>query len=592
MYIVDKYGGVMKFLLVAVNAKYIHSNLAIYDLRAYCSEYRSDIELAEYTVNDSPEHILEDIYRRMPDAAAFSCYIWNIVIIEQIIRELHKILPHTELWLGGPEVSYRAEGLLQKHLFLKGIIAGEGERAFRQLMEYYQTGGRKLCEIQNLFYRDKDGLHSNPQGGPIDLSKLPFPYEDLADFENRIIYYESSRGCPFSCSYCLSSVEKKLRFRDLSMVKKELQFFLDRKTKQVKFVDRTFNARHDHSMEIWRYLYEHDNGVTNFHFEIAADLLTEEELALLQRMRPGLVQLEIGVQSANDRTIREIHRTMRLDRVKRAVEKLRQNHNIHLHLDLIAGLPYEDYESFRRSFDEIYAMKPDMLQLGFLKVLSGTELAREAEKYGLVFRETPPYEVLFTKWISFRELLKLKGVEEMVEIYYNSAQFGASMAMLLPYFRSPYQMYDALASYYRQEGLISRSQNRQEVYESLLFFAEKFLEGQERDRLRECLTYDLYLRENRKNRPEFALDDALYKEEKKAFYRAEAKKHKYLPDYQGYDGKQLAKMTHLEHFFTHPLTGKRQEMFLLFDYQNRSPRSLNAAATEIRKGELDTYAGI
>lgn len=579
----------MKFLLTAINAKYIHSNLAIYDLKAYCRKYRENIELAEYTINHNPEHILADIFERRPDAVAFSCYIWNIAMVEMLIEDLNKILPGTELWLGGPEVSYRAEELLRKHSCLKGIMAGEGEHTFLQLMEHYEEKSRELCEVQNLVYRDGEEIHRNPWGEIISLSEVPFPYENLTDFENRIIYYESSRGCPFSCSYCLSSVEKKLRFREITMVKQELQFFLDRRTAQVKFVDRTFNVWHEHAMEIWKYIHEHDNGITNFHFEIAADLLREDELALMQKMRPGLIQLEIGVQSTNARTIQEIHRTMHLDKVKQIVERIHQNRNIHVHLDLIAGLPYEDYDSFCRSFNEVYAMKPDQLQLGFLKVLSGTDMSEEAGKYGLVFREIPPYEVLFTNWISYEELLRLKGVEEMVEVYYNSAQFTASIRMLLKYFPAPFNMYYALAEYYKSRGLTEKKQNRIERYEILLSFAGKWMTAEECRDFRECLAYDLYLRENMKSRPEFVPDAERYKNVIKEFYRSEAKERRYLPEYEGCDGKQLARMTHVEHFFRHPLTGEEKECFLLFDYRKRDPLSFEASVTELWRGEL--YAG-
>lgn len=584
----------MKFLLAALNAKYIHSNLAIYSLRAYCPEFKENTELAEYTINDDPWHILGDIFRRGPDALAFSCYIWNIREVELLLDELGKVLPGTELWLGGPEASYRAQELLIRHPHLKGIMAGEGERTFRQLMEHYVLGTRQLDRVQSLVWRDGNRIFQNPQGEPLSLSELPFPYEDgnTEDFENRIVYYESSRGCPFSCSYCLSSIDKKLRFRELSLVKRELQFFLDRRTAQVKFVDRTFNVWHEHAAEIWRYIKEHDNGITNFHFEISADLLTADELALLGQMRPGLIQLEIGVQSTNPKTAREIRRQARTDKIRQAVEILCRKRNIHIHLDLIAGLPCEDYESFCRSFNEVYAMRPDNLQLGFLKVLPGTEMEQRAEEYGLVYQSVPNYEVLSTKWISYGELLLLKDVEDMVEVYYNSAQFTASIRLLLAYFNTPYDMYKALAEYYRRGGLAGKKQNRLERYEILLSFAEDFLEPEDRVYFRECLVYDLYLRENRKSRPDFAKEPGKYREGISAFYKTEARERRYLPDYMGCDGKQLARQTHLEHFSRNPVTGTRQEVFLLFDYRRRDPLSLGAAVTEIQEGEFYSYAGI
>lgn len=570
----------MKVLLTAINAKYIHSNLAIYDLRAYCREHREEIELAEYTINHSMEYILADLFVKKPDMVAFSCYIWNITMVELLIEDFHKLLPETDIWLGGPEVTYRAEEFLKKHTCLKGILTGEGERTLKQLLEYYD-GNRALSKVQNLVYWEKNEIHQNPWGEMLPLSEIPFPYEDLSGFENRIVYYESSRGCPFSCSYCLSSLEKKLRFREFSMVTQELQFFLDRNTPQVKFVDRTFNVWHEHAMGIWQYIQSHDNGITNFHFEIAADLLKDDEIVLLQQMRPGLVQLEIGVQSTNEQTIKEIHRSMQLDRVKEVVKKLHQNRNIHVHLDLIAGLPYENLETFRHSFNEVYEMEPEQLQLGFLKVLSGTDMEHSAESYGLVFRDTPPYEVLYTDWLSYADLLVLKGVEEMVEVYYNSMQFTASMRVLVNYFETPFAMYAELAAYYRRNGLGERKQNRMERYELLLAFAQDKMNAQQRKDFCEVLVYDMYRRENMKSRPGFAEAADTHREEIKEFYRREAVERCYLPEYEGCDGKQLARMTHMEHFYRNPVTGEQEEIYLLFDYQRRNPLSFEASVTQI-----------
>ena len=288
-----------------------------------------------------------------------------------------------------------------------------------ELASYYVEGKGEeyLCGIKGISYRKHDGeIEENQWREIMDLSKVPFVYEDMDEFRNKIIYYETSRGCPFSCSYCLSSVDKCLRFRDLKLVKKELQFFLDNEVPQVKFVDRTFNCKHDHALEIWRYIAENDNGITNFHFEISADLLNEEELALLGTMREGLVQLEIGVQSTNPKTIGEIKRTMRFEKVSDAVKRVNAGRNIHQHLDLIAGLPYEDYESFGKSFNDVYALSPEQLQLGFLKVLKGSYMEEHTEEYGLVYKSLPPYEVLYTKWLSYEDVLKLKRIEEMVEV--------------------------------------------------------------------------------------------------------------------------------------------------------------------------------
>lgn len=516
----------MRFLLVAVNAKYIHSNPAIYSLRAYAgrrqaeihSEMQSDtpsalqaaVELAEYTINQQLQDILADIYKRKPDAIGFSCYIWNWSVIQELLREIPKLLPGTDLWLGG-----------------------------------------------------------------------------LASFKNKIIYYESSRGCPYRCSYCLSSLEKKLRLRNPDIVKRELQFFLDTGVKQVKFIDRTFNCNHEHAMLIWNYILEHDNGVTNFHFEIAADIL-REEVDLLHKMRPGLVQLEIGVQSVNPHTIKEINRVMDVDHLEQIVASIDAGKNIHQHLDLIAGLPYEDYESFAISFDRVYHMHPEQLQLGFLKVLKGSYMEEQAAEYGLVYMDRAPYEVLYTRWLSYEDVLQLKKIEEMVEIYYNSNQFTHTLPALETCFESPFRMFEELARFYEEKGFFTESPARAYRYQVLLdFILEK--DPARQAVYRELLTYDMYLRENLKSRPSFApdlRDRADIAGHIREFFRKEEQQRKYLPDYQKYDWKQLSKMTHMEPF-TYPVWKTGREVFrkgaigyVLFDYKNRNPLTYEAG-TEI-----------
>lgn len=569
----------VKFILAAVNAKYIHSNPAIYSLRACVEEeHRKSVELAEYTINQPMQEILADLYARKPDAIGFSCYIWNWRMVREMLAELPKILPGTALWLGGPEVSWGADVILDSYPQLSGIMAGEGEDTFRELMSFYMGEGQ-LDKIRGLY------LHSGYTGCRelTDFSKIPFLYDDLEPFENRIIYYESSRGCPFDCSYCLSSVEKKVRFRDISVVKRELQFFLDHKVRQVKFVDRTFNCRHEHAMEIWKYIYEHDNGVTNFHFEISADILRQEETALLGRFRPGLAQLEIGVQSVNPRTLEAVHRRTDLERLEKNVADIRRGGNVHQHLDLIAGLPYEDYESFRKSFNRVYRMRPQQLQLGFLKVLKGSGMWEKAGEYGIRYLEQPPYEVLCTKWLSYAQVLKLKRVEEMVEVYYNSAQFVHTMCFLERAFGDPFAMYETLAEFFDGKGWTTATFSRIRRYEMLLEFVKK----QDPGRLaayRELLTYDIYLRENLKSRPDFAAELSGYQEKIRNFYEREEREHRFLTGYEGRDRRQLGKMTHLEPF-TYPVWDREQmaqggaggqQYFVLFDYQARDPVSLEA----------------
>lgn len=562
----------MRFLLTALNAKYIHSNPAVYSLRRYAGKYSKYVQIAEYTINNSMEDILADIYGKQPDVIAFSCYIWNWNMIQDIIVELHKLLPELPIWLGGPEVSYGGESILMQYPQITGIMAGEGEETFAWLLQYYVNGGMELKDIAGLVLRDC----ITRQRKLLPMSEIPFLYDDLTDFTNRIIYYESQRGCPFECSYCLSSIDKTVRLRDINIVQKELQFFLDSRVKQVKFVDRTFNCNHRHAMAVWRYIHENDNGVTNFHFEIAGDIINEEELNILRRMRPGLVQLEIGVQSTNEKTLKEIRRFMDIEKLKLVTGAIRRAGNIHQHLDLIAGLPYEGYESFSHSFNEVYELKPNQLQLGFLKVLKGSYMHDMAEEYGIVYTKKPPYEVLYTKWLSYQELRRLKKIEEVLELYYNSNQFTHTLPVLEKAFTSPFAMYEALADYYEKEGYFKEAPSRIYRYQVLLSFAESY-DNHYISFYKELLTFDLYLRENAKSRPDFACDLTPYKKEIALFYKREEENKTYLPDYSAYDSKQLARMTHLEPF-THPVWGVGHEPadgckkgYILFDYKNRSP---------------------
>ena len=541
----------MKILLAACNAKYIHSNLAVYDLKAYSSDYDEHVILREYTINQPKDEILKDIYSSGADVVCFSCYIWNISFVRELIRDLVKILPKTAFWAGGPEVSYDAEKFLTEMPEMTGVMVGEGEKTFHDLLEFYIDGKDSLEEISGIAYRTGDKIIHNGWRELMDLSAIPFVYEHLEKFENRIIYYESSRGCPFSCSYCLSSIDKKLRFRDLELVKKELQFFLDHRVPQVKFVDRTFNCKHEHAMTIWKYILEHDNGVTNFHFEISADLLREEEMELMSQMRPGLIQLEIGVQSTNPETIRAIHRHMDLKKLEHCVNRVHSFRNIHQHLDLIAGLPYEDYDIFHQSFNDVYQMKPDQLQLGFLKVLKGSLMQKEAEGYGIVYKEKEPYEVLSTNWLTYGEVLKLKMVESMVEVYYNSGQFWHTLEYLVPLEKDAFTFYEKLGSFYEKKGYSEISHSRMRRYEILLEYLKEETDVPAEVAAQKML-YDLYLREKLKKRPAFAPDQKQY-ETAVWNYRK---------------NNQVSKTAHIEVF--------ENGTAILFDYEKRDPLSNNA----------------
>lgn len=581
----------MNILLTAINAKYIHSNLAVYSLRAYaagkCERYKEEIGIAEYTINQPLDQILMDLYKRKPEVLCFSCYLWNIEYVEQLVAELGKIMPQTDIWLGGPEVSYHASHMLEQFPQVYGIMRGEGEETFLELAEfYYNNSGKslkqcekvqRLKEIVGITFRDGEEIIETADRSVMDLSKVPFVYEDLDVFKNKIIYYESSRGCPFSCSYCLSSIDKCLRFRDLELVKKELQFFIDHEIPQVKFVDRTFNCKHSHSMEIWSYIKEHDKGKTNFHFEVAADLLNEEELNLISTMRPGLIQLEIGVQSTNEQTIKEIHRTMKFSQVTEVVNRVHAAKNIHQHLDLIAGLPFEDYNSFHKSFCDVYALRPEQLQLGFLKVLKGSYMEEKTKDYELLYQNRPPYEVLSTKWLPYSDVIRLKGLEEMVEVYYNSRQFEHTMELLEQVFGDAFVMFEEMSNYYEEHGYYGVNHNRVARYEILYAFIKEVALVQyetllTEEQFRQTLVMDLYLRENMKNRPAFAGDSLVSKEVERTFYDTEAEEHQYLKGYEKYDKRQLRKMTHLENIDGH---------LILFDYQNRNPLTNQATTYEV-----------
>ena len=633
----------MNIVLTAINAKYIHSNLAIFSLRACAGEYRDDVQLAEYTINNQKDYILEELYKRKPDVLCFSCYIWNIDYVQETAREFKKICPQVPIWVGGPEVSYEVEAFLRENPYIDGVMIGEGEDTFRELCGYYHAAMKndnkiasqksqiqiegtcqqenehefeKISSIQKIAgiaFRDIDGNVVFTESRPIkNMSEIPFCYDTLDDFSNRIIYYESSRGCPFSCSYCLSSVDKTLRFRDTEIVKKELKFFIDQNVPQIKFVDRTFNCNHAHAMELWRFIKANDNGITNFHFEISADLLNEEELALISDMRPGLIQLEIGVQSTNEVTIKEIHRTMKLGRLKEVVRQIQKGGNIHEHLDLIAGLPYEDYNSFRRSFDEIYELKPNQLQLGFLKVLKGSYMYEHAAEYGIVYHDRPPYEVMSTNWITFDDVIKIKRVEEMLEVYYNSGQFEITMKLMERIFDSAFDFFQQLGDFYEKKGYFGMSHSRIRRCGILLEFMQKYLEdggdsvhnnvenniditethdSEEsitdiarthkniQGMIREALTFDLYYRENCKSRPSWAPDPGKFKHMTHEYCKNGKLSH-IEPFHYVFPEKEKRKIADLPEYCEEPV-------WALFHYDRRDPLDNQAYVEYINKNKME-----
>lgn len=604
----------MKVLLTAVNAKYIHSNLAVYSLCAYAAAQGEAVEYREFTINHQEEDILAGLYKEKPEIIAFSCYIWNIAVIDRIAAELKKVLPECQIWYGGPEVSYNPLEQLRKKPFLSGVMVGEGEKTLAELLavwrkaektemaaeeyekELEKVKGIAFCKLQEDSRKEPYYTGSRE---PLNLDEIPFPYENLEQLknleslENRIIYYESSRGCPYSCSYCLSSIEKGIRFRNMELVKRELLFFIENETPQVKFIDRTFNCNHDYAMAIWQFIKEQDRGKTNFHFEISADLLRKEEIDFLNTLRPGLVQLEIGVQSIHGETIKAIRRVMDLEKLKWAVDSVKKGGNIHQHLDLIAGLPYENLEDFKKSFDFVYGLKPEQLQLGFLKVLKGAQMEKEATEYGMVYQSQPPFEIMKTNWLSFDDVLALKQVEEMVEVYYNSGQFEMSLLFLEHFYPSPYGFFEELGAYYEKKGLDKVNHKRVSRYEILLDFIEE-TKPELAEAMKEFLTYDLYVRENLKSRPAFMRDRTLYKEELRAILEKEAKEPEYLTGYEGVQPGQLGRMVHGEWFpFAIGETAKAGEkkgsgQWILFDYQKRNPLNHQAEAIVIPVEKKET----
>ncbi len=567
----------MNTLLVAINAKYIHSNLAVYSLKAYAKSKGHHVDIGEYTINQNIETIIKDIYIRKPDLLGFSCYIWNIEYVKKIIPEVKKLLPDCYITLGGPEVSYNVNELLKELPQINEIISGEGEVAFCEVIN----------KIENTLYNN-NAVTSNITNETItyiDMDTLPFPYENIFAMDNRIIYYESSRGCPYLCSYCLSCVDRKVRFRSLDKVFSELKIFINNKVPQVKFVDRTFNCNRERTIKLWKFLMENDNGITNFHFEISADLINEEEIALLNQMRPGLVQLEIGVQTTNEKTLDAINRHADFEKISSVVKAIKGKGNIHQHLDLIAGLPYEDFTSFKNSFNDVFALEPDQLQLGFLKVLHGSPMKEFADNNDIKYLSYPPYEVISTPWLSYDDILKLKGIEEAVEIYYNSRQFIATLAYLRRFFTTPFDMFEHIANYYESKKLTDIGHSRIKRYEILLdMFCKDYVD---KSILKQTISYDLYHRENLKNRPEFLPNIDEHKKLIHSLYLDEVKIRNLLPEYEMYTTKQIEKMTNTLPFSINIgmliKTGKiiPEENYILFDYLNKDKLNGNASIIKL-----------
>ena len=568
----------MKILLVACNAKYIHSSLAIRSLATYVNKNAAyPVTCLEFTINQQEDKILEEIIKEKPDVIGFSCYIWNISMILRLIKNIKKILPHTWIIAGGPEVSYEPAALLEKQKDIDIVIMGEGEEPFRLLTEQFCSDLLDFSKIQGLAYRNGGKVVCQGVGQPVPLDEIPFVYENWEGMEHKILYYETQRGCPYQCQYCLSSVENGVRFLSQERIQRDLQFFLDRRVPQVKFVDRTFNCNKKHALGIWRYVMEHDNGITNFHMEITGDTLDEEILDCLSQARPGLFQFEIGVQSTNPDTLQAVKRNTAFEKLKPIVTRIKKWGNIHQHLDLIAGLPYENYASFRQSFHDVYSLKPEQFQLGFLKLLRGSGLRRDAEKYGIVYRDEAPYEVLFTDHMTYGDLCRLKGIEEIVELYYNSGKALETLNYAVKFYDSPFDFYEAFAAFRESKGYDKVQQGKMELYSVFLEFciSQKQLAPYV-DMIRELLRFDIYLYDNIKTIPQEIRREETTEEKKKirAFFQNAENIARYLPNLAGYAPNQLARMCHIEIFEKNVLSAGRQEennqVAILFQYHTRS----------------------
>ncbi|MCR8843911.1 DUF4080 domain-containing protein [Paenibacillus sp. SC116] len=468
----------MKVVLATLNAKYIHTSLALRCLKAHC-EPEFPIELAEFTIKDPVMNIVSDLYQRKPDVIGFSCYIWNIEETIKVISMLRKVLPEVKVVLGGPEVSYDTTYWMERLPDVDFIIVGEGEETLLHLLREMSTD-RKYHFVFGVAYRNKAGeILVNPPRPKLDLNQIPSPYrfaEDLPDLGRRVVYFETSRGCPFSCQFCLSSIEVGVRYFDMERTKSDLLYLINNGAKLIKFVDRTFNIKRDYAMEIFQFLIDNHNGCV-FQFEITADIMRPEVLDFLaEHAPPGIFRFEIGVQSTNDPTNELVKRRQNFAKLTRTVTKVKNSGKIDQHLDLIAGLPLEDYEIFRTTFNDVFALRPEEIQLGFLKLLRGTGLRIDAAKYGYVYMDHAPYEMLSNDMLPFDDVVRLKRLEDVLEKYWNSHRLDTTMEHLMEReFGSPFDFFQAFGDYWEGQGWQKIGHQLEDLFVRL----SSFLEGRE-----------------------------------------------------------------------------------------------------------------
>ncbi|MCY6959031.1 B12-binding domain-containing radical SAM protein [Clostridium brassicae] len=505
----------MKVTVVGINAKFIHSNLAVRYLKAYTKDLDYQCSIREFSINDRIERVVEELIKEESDIIAFSCYIWNIEFIKAVANIIKIINKDIEIIYGGPEVSFNGKDFLENNPG-EYLIEGEGENTFRELilykLEFKKDSNREkgsnlgvlLKGIKGLYYKERNKVYYGGIRPNMDINDVVFSYTKEEELDNKIVYYEASRGCPFGCKYCLSSVDRKVRFRDIEKVKSELKFLIDKKVRLIKFVDRTFNCKESFAMDIWKFIIE-QNTETKFHFEISADLLTEDEINLLSKAPKGRIQFEVGVQTTNNEILKNIDRHVNFSKIKEKVEEVKKLKNISQHLDLIAGLPGEDFQSFKNSFNNIYIMEPEEIQLGFLKILKGSPMSKEASKWGMKYSPYPPYEILKTNKISYLELIELKKVEAVVDKYYNSGKFSTILKYFIPKFSTPFDFYYSLGMFFQEKGYFDRNISASDYYNVFLEFnCEKLKENN--FILRELIKYDYLMFNKKRGIPSFLKD--------------------------------------------------------------------------------------
>lgn len=462
----------MKILLTTLNSKYVHSNLALKYLFASAEKSNCTIEIQEFTINNEDDHIYIELMRKNYDIICFSCYIWNVERTLYLAENLKKARPNTKILLGGPEVSFDVKSLMSEYKFIDFIIVGEGEGPFSELIGVLASADSEFNKIRGLAYREDGEIHINPAAPPLHFESVPFPYLSLVSEDDKILYYESSRGCPYQCSYCLSSIDRKVRALPIERVKSDLSYFIYKRVRQVKFIDRTFNWNMKRCLEIMKYLKLRDNGVTNFHFELCGDLIDDDMMMLLSDARPGLFQFEIGVQSTNEKALRSCNRSSNFQKLAENVKRLMKMGNIHLHLDLIAGLPFEDYLSFRNSFNDVYSLKVHQLQLGFLKLIKGAPIREQIEEHAYVYRSKAPYEVISNKYMSADDLIRLKKIEKLLNLYYNRGGFMRTLAFAETLAETPFDFFEELADFYYSNGFQLKSHGKEDLYRIFYLYAD------------------------------------------------------------------------------------------------------------------------